>query len=43
MKQVVKVMNNQFDFRVNMIRYAEKVSISDAYHFYERDHKTVRK
>ena len=43
MQQVVKVMDNQFDFLVNMIRPAEKVSISDAYHFYEWDLKTVRK
>jgi len=43
MQQVVKVMDNQFDFRVNMVRYAEKVSISDASRVYQRDRKTVRK
>ena len=36
MQQVVKVMDTQADFLVIMIRYAEKVSISDAYRVYDR-------
>ena len=36
MQQVVKVMDTQADFLVIMIRYAEKVSLSDAYRVYDR-------
>ena len=43
MQQVMKVMDNKFDFRVNMVRHAQKVSISDASRVYERDRKTVAK
>ncbi|ODS29712.1 MAG: hypothetical protein SCARUB_05187, partial [Candidatus Scalindua rubra] len=43
MQQVVKVMDNQFDFRLNMVRHAMEISVSDASRVYGRTHKTVRK
>lgn len=43
MLQVVKVMDNKFDFRINMVRHAKEFSISDAARVYGRTRKTVRK
>ncbi|MCH7733569.1 MAG: helix-turn-helix domain-containing protein [Candidatus Marinimicrobia bacterium] len=37
------VMDNQFDFRINMIRYAKEHSISEAARVFGRTRKTVRK
>lgn len=38
-----KVMDNKFEFRLNMVRHALKCSVSDASRVYERTRKTVRK
>lgn len=43
MQQVVKVMDNQFDFRLNMVRHAMEISVSDAAKVFGRTRKTVRK
>lgn len=43
MEQLVKVMDNQFDFRINMVRFAKEHSISDAARVFGRTRKTVRK
>ncbi len=43
MQQVVKVMDNQFDFRLNMVRHATEHGISAAARVFGRTRKTVRK
>lgn len=43
MQQVIKVMDNKYDFRLNMVRHAMKYSVSDAAYVYGRTRKTVRK
>lgn len=40
---VVKVIDNKFDFRLQMVRHALTYSVSDASRVYERTRKTVRK
>ena len=36
-------MDNKFDFRLNMVRHAIQISVSNAAHVYERTRNTVRK
>lgn len=43
MQQVIKVMDNKYDFRLNMIRHAMQYCVSDAARMYGRTRKTVRK
>lgn len=43
MKLPVKVMDNQFDFRLNMVRHAKQYGVSDTAGVFGRTRKTVRK
>jgi len=43
MERMVKVMDNQFDFRLNMVRYAKKYGMSETSRVFGRSRKTVRK
>lgn len=43
MKLQVKVMDNQFDFRLNMVRHAKQYGVSDTACVFDRTRKTVRK
>ncbi|MCH7732482.1 MAG: helix-turn-helix domain-containing protein [Candidatus Marinimicrobia bacterium] len=38
-----KVMDNQFDFRLNMVRYSQEFSVCEAARVFGRTRKTVRK
>ena len=40
---MVKVMQNEFDFRLNMVRHAKKYGVSDAARIFGCTRKTVRK
>jgi|GEM_PF-1074557 len=43
MQQVVKAMDNKYDFRINMVRPSQQFGVSSASAVYMRSRKTVRK